>query len=171
MDNIILIGMPSCGKSTVGVLLAKNLGYRFIDTDLVIQERYGKLLHELIAAHGMKEFLKLENEVCATLEADRTVISTGGSAIYGKKAMAHLKSIGKVIYLKISYQTLATRLGDYVHRGVVMREGYTLFDLYQERAALYEAYADYIIDEEYCAEGLSQTLEETLSVCQKILAP
>jgi shikimate kinase len=171
MDNIILIGMPSCGKSTVGVLLAKNLGYRFIDTDLVIQERYGKLLHELIAARGMEEFLKLENEVCATLEADRAVISTGGSAVYGKEAMTHLKELGTVIYLKISYQTLATRLGDYVHRGVVMREGYTLHGLYQERAALYEAYADYIIDEERCAEGLSQTLEETLSVCQKILAP
>ena len=121
MNNIILIGMPSCGKSTVGVLLAKNLGYRFIDTDLVIQERYGKLLHELIAARGTDGFLKLENEVCATLKAERAVISTGGSVIYGKEAMAHLKSIGTVIYLKISYQTLATRLGDYVHRGVVLQ--------------------------------------------------
>ena len=171
MKNIILIGMPSCGKSTVGVLLAKNLGYRFIDTDLVIQEHCGKLLHEIIAEHGMEGFLELENEVCATLNADRTVISTGGSVIYGKEAMAHLKSIGTVIYLKISYQTLTARLGDYVHRGVVMHEGYTLLDLYQERAALYEAYADHTIDEERCAEGLSQTLEQALSVCQKILAP
>lgn len=169
MKNIVLIGMPSCGKSTVGVLLAKNLGYRFIDTDLVIQERYGKLLHELIAARGMDGFLTLENEVCATLEADRAVISTGGSVVYGKEAMAYLKSIGTVIYLKISYETLSTRLGDYVHRGVILREGYTLQDLYRERTALYEQYADYTVDEECCAGGLSQTLEQTLAVCQKIL--
>lgn len=171
MNNIILIGMPSCGKSTVGVLLAKNLGYRFIDTDLVIQEHCKKLLHEIIAERGTDGFLKLENEICATLKAERAVISTGGSVIYGKEAMAHLKSIGTVIYLKISYQTLATRLGDYVHRGVVLQDGFTLEDLYRERAALYEAYADYIVDEETCAGGLSQALEETLSVCQKILAP
>ena len=107
MNNIILIGMPSCGKSTVGVLLAKNLGYRFIDTDLAIQEHHGKLLHEIIAERGIEGFLQLENEVCAALEASRTVISTGGSAVYGKEAMAHLKSIGTVIYLKISYETLA----------------------------------------------------------------
>lgn len=171
MNNIILIGMPSCGKSTVGVLLAKNLGYRFIDTDLTIQERYGKLLHEIIAERGMEGFLKLENEVCAALDADRTVISTGGSVVYGKEAMANLKSIGTVIYLKISYETLAARLGDYVHRGVVLREGYTLKDLYRERATLYEAYADYTVDEESCAEGLSETLQQTLSICQSILTP
>lgn len=171
MNNIILIGMPSCGKSTVGVLLAKNLGYRFIDTDLAIQEHHGKLLHEIIAERGIEGFLQLENEVCAALEASRTVISTGGSAVYGKEAMAHLKSIGTVIYLKISYETLTARLGDYVHRGVILHEGYTLKDLYRERTALYEAYADHIVDEETCAEGLSETLQKTLLICQKILTP
>ena len=170
MTNIILIGMPSCGKSTVGVLLAKNLGFRFIDSDLLIQEREGKLLHEIIAERGMAAFLAVDNEVNASIEATRTVISTGGSVVYGAEAMQHLRSIGKVIYLKISFETLTARLGDYVHRGVVLREGYTLKDLYEERAALYEQYADYTVDEESCAGGLGETLEKTLSLCHDLLS-
>ncbi len=169
MTNIILIGMPSCGKSTVGVLLAKNLGFRFIDSDLLIQEREGKLLHEIIAERGMAAFLAVENEVNASIEATRTVISTGGSVVYGAEAMQHLRSIGKVIYLKISYETLTARLGDYVHRGVVLREGYTLKDLYEERAALYEKYADFTVDEEICDGGLGETLEKTLTICRELL--
>ena len=167
--NIILIGMPSCGKSTVGVLLAKNLGFRFIDSDLLIQEREGMLLHEIIATRGMAAFLATENEVNAAINATKTVISTGGSVVYGKEAMEHLGQIGKVIYLKISYETLTARLGDYVHRGVVLREGYTLKDLYEERAALYEQYADFTVDEETCAGGLGETLEKTLAICRELL--
>ena len=169
MNNIILIGMPSCGKSTVGVLLAKNLGFRFLDTDLLIQEREGSLLHEIIEEKGTDAFLSIENEVLAHIKAERTVISTGGSAVYGKEAMAHLKSIGKVIYLKISYETLTARLGDYTHRGVVLPRGYTLRDLFEERTALYERYADYTVDEEACAEGLGETVKRAITLCEKII--
>ncbi len=170
MSNIILIGMPSCGKSTVGVLLAKNLGFRFLDTDLLIQEREGMLLHEILATRGTDAFLRIENKVLSTIKAERTVISTGGSAVYGKEAMAHLKGIGKVIYLKISYETLTARLGDYSHRGVVLPHGYTLKDLFVERTALYEKYADATVDEETCAEGLGETLKKTLSLCRDMLS-
>ena len=160
MSNVILIGMPSCGKSTVGVLLAKHLGYRFIDSDLLIQEKTGKLLHELISERGVDGFLAVENEVNAAIDAKRTVISTGGSVIFGEQAMQHLRSIGKVIYLKIDYDTLCARLGDYVHRGVVVREGDTLLDMYRERAPLYEKYADVTVE-----QGKSSALGETLERC------
>ncbi len=161
MANIILIGMPSCGKSTVGVLLAKNLGMRFLDTDLLIQEKTGKLLHELIAAYGCEGFLTLENQILSEIHAENTIIATGGSAVYGKDGMANLKSIGKTVYLKISYDTLCTRLGDYVHRGVVMPTGYTLRDMYDERSALYEAYADLILDEAQSASLHDTTMRLT----------
>ena len=160
MSNVILIGMPSCGKSTVGVLLAKHLGYRFIDSDLLIQEKTGKLLHELISERGVDGFLAIENEINAAIEAEHTVISTGGSVIFGEQAMQHLRSIGRVIYLKIDYETLCARLGDYVHRGVVVREGDTLLDMYRERAPLYEKYADVIV-----GQGAHATLGDTLERC------
>lgn len=169
-NNIILIGMPSCGKSTVGVLLAKQLGYRFIDSDLLIQEKTGKLLHELIATEGSDGFLRIENEVNASIAAERTVISTGGSVVYGREAMEHLCAMGHVIYLKISFDVLSERLGDYVHRGVVLPDGYTLSDLYRERAALYEAYAHETVDEGNSAE-IGHTLQQTLECCLKWLDP
>ena len=103
MNNIVLIGMPSCGKSTVGVILAKKLGYRFSDSDLLIQEREGMLLHEIISKCGNDGFLKIENEVNRSLTVDKTIISTGGSVVYCEEAMEHLKSIGKVFYIDISY--------------------------------------------------------------------
>ena len=162
MENIVLIGMPSCGKSTVGVLLAKRLGYRFLDCDLLIQEREGKRLHELIEAHGADGFLAIENRVNASIEAERTVISTGGSAVYCAEAMAHLKRIGRVVYLAIDFETLSRRLGDYSHRGVVMRGGVTLREMYDERVPLYEKYADvtvFVASE----DALGKTLERTLS--------
>ncbi len=168
MGNIVLIGMPSCGKSTVGVLLAKQLGYRFIDSDLLIQEREAKLLHELIAEHGVDGFLALENAVNASIEADRAVIATGGSAVYGREAMAHLKKNGVVIYLKIPFEALAERLGDYVHRGVVMPAGYTLRDMYDERAALYERYADCTVDESL-SQGLGDTVARVAELCEKMV--
>ncbi len=170
LSNIILIGMPSCGKSTVGVLLAKNLGFSFIDCDLLIQEKTGELLHKTIEKAGADGFIEIENEVLSSIEATKTVISTGGSAIYGKEAMEHLKSIGKVIYLKISYKTLSKRLGDYVHRGVVLKEGNTLKDMYDERAPLYEKYADAIVDEELCSnDSLGKKLEKTIDIAHKLL--
>lgn len=143
---ITLIGLPSSGKSTLGVLLAKALGYRFIDADLVIQERMGKLLHEIIAESGAEEFIRIENEINQTIGGDKVVIATGGSAVYGSEAMAHFKSLGRVVYIRIPFETLEKRLGDYSHRGVVIREGKTLRDMYRERIPLYEKYADITVD-------------------------
>ncbi len=168
MSNIILIGMPSCGKSTVGVLLAKQLGYRFLDTDLLIQERTGKLLHELIAKWGNDGFLSLENEILSSIETDKTVIATGGSAVYGREAMERFKQNGTAVYLKIDFQTLSARLGDYVHRGVVMPTGGTLKDLYDERHALYEKYADQTLDESLCA-GIGETVARLCELLEKKL--
>ena len=146
-NNITLIGMPGAGKSTVGVLLAKRLGYSFVDVDIVIQEQEKRLLKEIIADEGMDGFLEVENRVNAGLDVERSVIAPGGSVIYGKEAMEHLKDIGVVVYLKLSYRALERRLGDLVDRGVALKEGMTLRDLYNERKVYYEKYADITIDE------------------------
>lgn len=146
MKNVILIGMPGAGKSTVGVVLAKRLGYTFLDSDLVIQQKYGKLLHELIREHGVEGFWKIENDVNAGITCDRTVIATGGSAIYGAEAMEHLRSIGTVVYLRLTLPQIEERLGDLTERGVTLREGQDLKALYEERTPLYEKYAHVIID-------------------------
>ncbi len=147
-DNITLIGMPGAGKSTVGVVLAKVMGYRFVDSDLEIQNQTGKLLHELITEHGDEGFLKIENQVNAGLSVTRSVIATGGSAVYGREAMEHLRRISTVVYLKLSYEALQERLGDLRRRGVVLKPGQTLKNLLKERAPLYEEYAHVIVDEE-----------------------
>ena len=147
--HIILIGMPACGKSTVGVLAAKTLGDRFVDSDLVIQERTGKKLHRIISEEGREGFLAIEETVNLSLGNDDSpaVIATGGSAVYSEAAMAHFKEVGTVVYLRLSFETVERRLGNFTHRGVVMPEGYTLRDLYNERCALYERYADVTVDE------------------------
>jgi len=145
-SNVVLIGMPGCGKSTVGVVLAKNMGLRFLDSDICIQEQEDCLLHEIIANKGMDGFLAIENKVNASLNVKNHVIATGGSAIYGQEAMEHLREIGKIVYLKLPYEEIKERLGDLVKRGVTFREGQTLLDLYEERVPLYEKYADIIID-------------------------
>ena len=137
--------MPSCGKSTIGVLLAKKLGYRFIDTDLLIQEREGKLLHEIIEEKGRQGFLEIENDVNASIKDERAVISTGGSAVYGAEAMENLGDIGIIVYIHISFETMEKRLGDYSHRGIVMPEGYTLRDMYNERKIMYTKYANVVV--------------------------
>ena len=165
MNNIVLIGMPSCGKSTVGVILAKKLGYRFSDSDLLIQEREGMLLHEIISKCGNDGFLKIENEVNRSLTVDKTIISTGGSVVYCEEAMEHLKSIGKVVYIDISYETLVRRLGDFSHRGVIIKNGSTLYDMYLERHALYEKYADItvkIADGDDICHALDKLLERLI---------
>ena len=131
-DNIILIGMPGAGKSTVGVVLAKALGYNFVDSDLVIQKETGKRLFEIIDEVGIDEFLNIENRINAALSVEKSVVATGGSVIYGEEAMEHLKSIGKVIYLKTDYESLEMRLGNLLKRGVAIRSGNTLLDLYNE---------------------------------------
>ena len=149
-DNIILIGMPGVGKSTVGVVLAKKLGYAFVDADLVIQSREGKLLHEIISERGVEGFWEVEESVGESIETDRTVIATGGSAVYGPKAMAHYKQIGTVIYLSLPLAGIRERLGDLDERGVTLREGQDLNGLYAERLPLYEKYADITV----ACEGL-----------------
>lgn len=159
-NNIVLIGMPGVGKSTIGVVLAKILAYHFLDSDLVIQEREGKRLHQIISEKGTEGFLEIENNVNASLNADRTIIATGGSVIYGKEAMEHLKEIGKVVYLKADYQTIQNRLGNLKKRGVALKKGQTLKDLYDERTKLYELYADITVDEK--GLGTEETIDAVL---------
>ena len=146
MRNIILIGMPGCGKSTVGVVLAKALGLDFIDSDLVIQKKMGAKLHRLLDQYGDEGFRAIENRINAELEAEDSVIATGGSVIYGPKAMEHLREISTVVYLKVTCPVLKRRLGDLTKRGVVFKPGQTLDDLYAERAPLYEKYAHITIN-------------------------
>ncbi len=149
MENIVLIGMPASGKSTAGVLLAKTIGYGYIDSDLLIQNEEKALLCDIIAREGAEGFIAIEERVNAALWAERCVISTGGSVVYGERAMAHLKEIGKVVYLRLSLQESERRLADkdIFRRGVVMkRKGETLAQLYAERAPLYEKYADVVVD-------------------------
>lgn len=162
--NVVLIGMPGAGKSTIGVVLAKRLGFKFLDSDLVIQEKEGKLLHELISEHGIEGFWKIENDVNASLNVTNCVIATGGSAIYGEKAMEHLKEIATVVYLKIPEEELEQRLGDLNARGVTLRDGQTLADLYEERRPLYEKYADVVMDcSNYPIWKLAIEIEKKLS--------
>ena len=159
--NIILIGMPGVGKSTVGVVLAKVMGYQFIDADLVIQEKEGKLLREIIAEVGPEGFLEVENRI----EAEHAIIATGGSVVYGAEAMEHLGRIGTVVYLKLPYRELERRLSDIKGRGVVLRDGQTLHDLYEERVPLYEKYADVIADEHHL--NVEQTIEKIMELKER----
>ena len=144
-SNLILIGMPASGKSTVGVILAKVIGFDFIDSDLLIQRREGMRLSEIIEKKGVDGFIEVENEVNASIEAEQSVIATGGSAVYGKEAMEHFREIGAVIYLQVDYEVIRKRLHNIKRRGVALRENQTLRDLYDERCALYEKYADMIV--------------------------
>lgn len=146
MQNVILIGMPGAGKSTVGVVLAKKLGYAFMDADLVIQGRKGKLLHEIIAEQGVEGFWRVEEEVNESIRTDRTIIATGGSAVYGDRAMAHYRQMGTIVYLSLPLADIRERLGDLDERGVTLREGQDLAALYEERIPLYEKYADITVD-------------------------
>lgn len=147
-NNVILIGMPGVGKSTIGVILAKVLNLDFIDSDIVIQQEMGMRLKEIIAQQGIDGFNATENRINSQINANDSVIATGGSAVYGADAMAHFKEIGQVVYLRIAYKDLQERLGDLDERGVVHRPEQTLLDLYNERTALYEQYADIIVDVE-----------------------
>lgn len=145
-DNIVLIGMPGAGKSTIGIVLAKVIGYTFIDSDIIIQNEKKMLLHELIEKFGIDGFNAIENEINSKITAHKSIIATGGSAVYGNDAMLHLKSIGTVIYLKLPYEEIKERLGDLNKRGVSIKKGQTLKSLYDERIILYEKYADITID-------------------------
>lgn len=145
-QNIILIGMPGAGKSTIGVVLAKNLGFKFLDSDLCIQEKEDRLLYEIISSEGIEGFLEIENRVNASITMKHCVIATGGSAVYGKEAMTHFKQDGIIIYLKLPFFSIEERLGDLNKRGVAIKDGQTLKSIYDERIPLYEKYADITID-------------------------
>ncbi len=160
MNNITLIGMPGAGKSTLGVVLAKVLGYQFLDADLLIQKQEKRRLHQIISEEGIEGFKAIENRVNASIEAENTVIATGGSVVYCEEAMEHLKKIGKVVYLKLSLEALSRRLGNLKGRGVVLKEGQTLKSLYEERIPLYEKYADLVVDEE--GKDLEASLQAVL---------
>lgn len=164
-DNLIFIGMPAVGKSTVGVVVAKRLGKKFIDTDLLIQEQEGKLLREIIAEVGEDGFLEIENQVNRDLNVKNAVISPGGSVVYCEEAMQHYKDIGTVVYLSASYQTIKRRIKSPKKRGVVLREGQTFRNLYDERVKLFEKYADITICEDGCR--IEQTIENVLEAVEK----
>ena len=157
MRNLILTGMPACGKSTLGVVLAKTLGMKFVDTDLLIQEVENCKLQEIIDERGMQEFLRIEEKVLSETEEENSIISTGGSAVYSDKAMKHLGSIGDVVYIKLSLDEIERRLNNIKTRGIAMKPGETLADLYNMRVPLYEKYADITIETE--GMGIEESIE------------
>ena len=157
--------MPGAGKSTVGVVLAKVLGYDFIDSDLLIQKEEGRLLWQIIETAGGDGFNAIEERVNSQIEAEKAVISTGGSVIYGPKAMEHLRNISTVVYLKVNCSTLRRRLGDLTKRGVVLKEGQTLNELFEERTPLYEKYAHVTIN--VSRKTVRQTVEAIVEACKR----
>ena len=150
-NNVVLIGMPGAGKSTVGVVLAKLLGFRFLYSDLLIQEAERRMLSEIIAKDGLERFMEIENEINAGIRAENTVIATGGSAVYGRRAMEQLREGGTMVYLRLSFEEICARVGDIRQRGIVLREDQTFRGLYDERCPLYERCAEITVD----AEGSS----------------
>lgn len=165
MKNIVLIGMPGAGKSTIGVILAKVLGYQFLDSDLLIQEQEKCLLKDIIEKHGLDGFIAIENQINRDITAEKTVIATGGSIIYGEEAMEHLRNTGIIIYIKLAYPTIEKRLGNIKQRGVVFKEEQTLKSLYEERCPLYEKYAHIVIngedlDEEELMEKIAEEVRK-----------
>lgn len=163
MNNLILVGMPSCGKSTMGRLLAQRLGYAFLDTDDVIKEQNGCELQDIIDTYGREVFLVREEQAVRSVNVTDTIIATGGSVVYSPLAMAHLKKLGRVVYLSISYDMLEQRIGDPRTRGVIFAPGFTLRDMYNERTALYEKYADITLIEKP-GDSTAQSVEQLLKI-------
>ncbi|MBR2330233.1 MAG: shikimate kinase [Clostridia bacterium] len=163
-NNIILIGMPGCGKTTLGTELSEKLGYGYIDSDSVIVAREGKRLNEIIAEVGREGFLDIEAKINSELCANRCVIATGGSVIYRDKAMQHLKTLGKIVYLQLPYEVIERRLGDLKKRGVALKDGFTLKDLYNERTPLYEKYADITVPLQ--GQSIMKAVEEIMRKLQ-----
>ncbi|MCI8292229.1 MAG: shikimate kinase [Hespellia sp.] len=161
MNNIIFIGMPAVGKSSVGIVIAKRLGLEFVDTDLLIQKQEGKLLKEIIEEVGIDGFLAIENQVNKELVVSQSVISPGGSVVYCEEAMQHFRKIGTVVYLRASYGSIKKRIRNLKKRGVVLKDGQTFQDLYNERLPLFEKYADITVDED--GYRMEETVERVLN--------
>ncbi len=164
MDNIILIGMPGSGKSSVGVVLAKALGYRFLDVDLLIQEREGALLQEILDRHGVDHFLEVERDAICSVDCRRTVVAPGGSCVCREEAIAHMRRLGTVVYLKLSLSEVEGRIHNLATRGIALRPGQTIADVYDHRTPLYERCAHITVP----ADG--QSLAETVYAVQAALA-
>lgn len=160
MSNIILIGMPASGKSTLGVVLAKTLGMSFIDTDLIIQSNQGKLLQNIIDDDGLETFLKIEQQTIIDLYCENTVVATGGSAVLGKDAMEHLKSLGKIIYLCVECDMLEKRLEDIATRGIACKKGESICEIFKVRKPFYEEYADITV--QTTGNSVEKTVEQIL---------
>ena len=146
MENIILIGMPGAGKSTLGVLLAKAMGKLFVDTDIIIQQKTKRLLQDIIDNDGTEEFMRIEEEILLTVDETNTVIATGGSAVYSEKAMEHFRKNGKIVYLHVDFAEIEKRVTNITTRGIVLKNGKSLADAFDERKPLYDKYADVTID-------------------------
>ena len=166
MKNLVFIGMPAVGKSTVGVIVAKSLGYDFVDTDLIIQAQEQRLLKTIIEEDGIEGFLAIENQVNRDLEVENTVIAPGGSVIYCEEAMEAFKTHAHVIYLKVSYEEINRRIRNAKNRGVVLRENQTLQTLYEERTALCEKYADITVEED--GKTVEETINDVLEICRNL---
>lgn len=164
-NNLVFIGMPGVGKSTIGVVVAKQLGMQFIDTDLLIQEQENRLLREIIADEGEEGFLKIENQVNRDVDVQNAVISPGGSVVYCEEAMQHFKKTGTIVYLKASYQVIKKRIKNPKKRGVLLKEGQSFRDLYNERIKLFEKYADITVCEDGCQ--MEETIGNVLSSVEK----
>ena len=158
--NIILIGMSGAGKSTLGVLLAKALGMSFLDTDILIQQHEGRKLQDIIDRDGVEQFLQIEEAIVSKVQAEHTVIATGGSVVYSERIMTSLKENGTVVFLTLPYEELVKRLKNITTRGIVIKKGNSLQDVYEERLPLYQKYADFTVnctgkDVERCVEELA----------------
>lgn len=157
MDNIILIGMPGSGKSTAGKALAKALGKEFLDVDPVIEQREGAPLQRLLDTHGVEAFLDMEGAAICSVECENTVIAPGGSCICRESAMEHLRKLGTVVYLKLSYPEVERRIHNMADRGIALQPGQTLADVYDYRTPLYERYTHITVEAD--GQSLTQTVE------------
>lgn len=162
--NIVLIGMPASGKSTLGVLLAKSLGMNFVDTDIIIQGRTDHLLQEIIDSDGIDVFLKIEENILSSLDFSSCVIATGGSAVLSEKAMENLKRNGVIVYLKVDFNEIERRLTDIKTRGVALKNGESLLECYNERRPLYEKYSDLTIE---CGESVESSVNSLVGLLKK----
>ncbi len=163
--NVVLIGMPGCGKSTCGVLVAKHLCKSFLDTDLLIQQNEGMKLAQIIEKKGVEGFNKAERDSVLTLYTKNCIIATGGSMVYHEDAMEKLKDEAVIVYLEISFKNMTRRIRNFKTRGVVLKEGYTLKDMYDERATLYKKYADIVIDVN--KNSIDDTVSQIISAIDK----